>query len=425
VAVVFGARLFEPWVVGLRGGGMRRWNLPNASAILLGTAFWLTVCWMLCASAYRVYARATRDTIPVHLSAPPGHGLSVGDGVFSSTQTGLKRIGEVSGVADNGAGVALSINPHAFNDLNTSIVAVCWRTPMNAEQALTALLPPAIQRRVTDQIADAWREGEEELLAAWKPIVADLTGAYLNLIADDVEQAVSRRKDELTAVTRSHRDALAAEWPAIQARLSPIMKEHLTPVLSRLMSDALDDAPKARIAWSIARGKNTQAFRQVLDWLAEYLAQMSDQDKAEMSEAVENSWEAARDDDQLVGHFKKLGRNIRDDRRLRALLTEIYREAISENPQTAEYLRAHILESSRVHEQAYAFIEWFAPTARRAVAICLFDESGVTRPEVVHLVRSTALGRQVAWVTLDTPGVDAPPLEPGATVAAKSRGSTP
>ncbi len=380
---------------------------------------------MLYASGYRVYARATRDTMPLRLNPPPEHALAVGDAVFATTDSGLIRIGEVSELAEEGAGVALAIEPSAFGRLNASTLAVCRQTPMNAEEAITALLPPAIQRRAAKQIADAWREGEAELLAAWKPIVADLTGAYLDVIRDDLQAAVARRKGELIAVAEIHRDALAAEWPAIQERLSPILQEHLTPVLSRLMSDAVDEAPKTRIAWSIARGKNARAFQQMLDWLTEYLAQMSDEDKDELNSAVRRSWEAARDDEELIEHFARLGRNIRDDRQLRALLTEIYREAISENPRTAEYLRSQVLESSRVHEQFYDFIEWFAPTARQTVALCLFDDEGITRPEVVHLVRSIALRRHVAWVTLDTPDADAPPLEPGATLPTADQGSEP
>ena len=41
---------------------------------------------------------------------------------------------------------------------------------------------------------------------------------------------------------------------------------------------------------------------------------------------------------------------------------------------------------------------------QRVAAICLFDENGATRPEVVHLVRSIALQRRVSWVTLENVG---------------------
>lgn len=407
----------------------------------LGGAFWAGVAFVATASVTRVWARATRPVLTLTILPPPGLSLLPGDCVFAYTDMGLVRVGEVAECewrnsesgwenADRAPGEIpqsqpqvlhcdLAIQPHAMQVFNASTYAVCRQTPLSVEDAVEAMLPPALQRRVTDEVLAAWRAEQTEVWAIWQPIVSDLVLAYVERIAVDLESAVSAREDEFLERARDHARAAAVEWPAIQARLSPILQEHLTPVLGELMEEAASAAPKARIAWSIARGRHTRAFQEMLDWLAEYLAAMPEADKARMGDALRKTLHAAREDEVLAEHFARLGRQIRDDPRLRELLADVYREAISQNPATEAYIRTAVLESPRVRDEAYRLMERFAPTARKVTAMCLFDADGATRPEVVHLVRSIALGRRVAWVTLHTPSPQAPPLAPGAAVAVR------
>ncbi len=454
-------------------------------ALLLGGGLWLAGLSTVASSVYTVRARVSRPTRLLRVRVPSSVGLTKGDSVFYTTAAGLKRVGEVVEEVSNdrensdrrinrdatvreranrdAAGGArkdsrtsgnrdatvrerairtatvrerairtataeertytLAIEPLAFDRLNASTRATCWRTPLSAEAAITALLPVVVQRKVSHAISADWRNHQEELADAWRPVARELASSYLAVVNDDIQAAFRRHDDELWTIARSHAREFAARWPAIQEHLGPILQEQLTPVLSRLMNEAIAEAPKMSIAWNVARGNNTVAFQRMLDFLADFLAQMSDGDRAELSEAVKLAWEASRNDPVLVRQFSEIGREMLDDKRLWNLLTEIYNEAIANNPRTAEFLRREVLESPRIREHIYRFIETFGPTARGVLSLCLFDEEGVTRPEVVHIVRSAALGRNIAWITLETIDADAPPLGPGATlVAAPPRG---
>jgi hypothetical protein len=191
------------------------------------------------------------------------------------------------------------------------------------------------------------------------------------------------------------------------------------------MHEAIAEAPKVNIAWSVARGRSDEAFRCMLDHLAEYLATMPEDDKVELAEALRRTWETARNDEILGSRLARIGRGIVEDQNLRNVLAEIHREAVSENPRTAEFLRTEVLESPRIREQMYLFIETFAPTVRSVLALCLFDETGRTRSEIVHLLRSAALGRNVAWVTLEPGGLSGAELEPGSVLMGHLRGYRP
>lgn len=67
-------------------------------------------------------------------------------------------------------------------------------------------------------------------------------GAYIDAVSDDFEAALTDHQDEIRAVAKAHASAVSTDWPGIQTRLQPIVQEHLTPVLSRLMHEALTDA---------------------------------------------------------------------------------------------------------------------------------------------------------------------------------------
>ena len=393
-------------------------------SLILGGLLWVCAMGMVIGSVHTVRARTHRHASLLTLCVPHAVGLLPGDQVFLTTNAGLERIGEVTHVGENDR-IELALSPEAFTRLDTFTQATCWRTPLSAEQTLPSLLPKMVQRRVAERIAMDWRQHEDQLSEAWMPLARELASAYFSAISDDVEASFRRHQEEVWAITRTRARAIAAEWPAIEEQLGPILQEHLTPVLGRLMQEALSDAPKISIAWSVARGQHADAFQHMLDWLANYLATMSDQDKDELATALQCTWDAARADPMLADRLSQIGRGILEDPQLRDVLTRIFREAVVENPETAAFLQREVKESPRVRAEMYAFIEAFAPTARSVLAVCLFDEEGRTRPEIAHLLRWASLGRNVAWVTLETGGGDHTALSAGSTLTPVFQGTRP
>ncbi len=389
---------------------------------VLGGAIWLVAIVGVTAGLNRVRARAARATHIIRIAPAVGHGLAKGDIVYFQTVSGLKRAGEVATVTQDRHMVKLAILADVAPRLNDSARATCWRTPLTAENAINALLPPVVQQRVADQLTDAWRLHEGRLAEIWGPLIGELARAYLNEVGNDLEAAVERHSDELWTIAQAHGDHLLMQWPVIQGRLSPLLRDHLTPVLGRLMHEAADHAPKMRIAWSVARGDSEAAFRHVLDSLAEYLANMPDDDRTEMAAAVRNAWEAAGRDEVLTESLGLLGHAILEDQDLRRVLNDIYREAVVDNPRTEAFFRTEILDSPQVRQKIFASTDIIGPTLQRVAAICLFDESGATRPEVVHLVRSIALRRRVSWVTLENVEAGGEPLPPNALIHARMLG---
>lgn len=388
--------------------------------MFLGCCIWAAGIFAVVNSVYQVTARGMRPGVGLRVQidgggGAPDTGLRPGDNVFLDTDSGLSRIGEVEMIRQDG--IHLKLEPQAFAQLAAGTRATCWRTPLSAEAAITGLLPSDVQEQMVAEITQSWRQHEQALLAAWKPIATDLTMEFLEVVGDELRAAVRLREPQLAQIGRSAVDSLVTRWPAFQARLNPILERHLTPVVSRLLNDAIDDAPKITIAYKLWRGHTAEAIEQVLDWLAEYLAELPEADRRELRAALLNTWEAARADPRLVELLADAGRELRDDPRLHRVLEEVYREAIADNPQTAQFIRERLVESPEIRRQIYAFVELFGPTARRLAALCLFDASGSTRPEVVHLVRSIALRRRIAWVTLQTPPVAEPGLQPGAAIA--------
>jgi len=371
------------------------------SPLVLGAAIWLAAGFMVVGSAYTVCGRTLRPTTTIRIAAPEGHSLSRGDMVFLATDAGLRQVGEVAAAA--GEGVDLAIDPQVASELGDA-VATCWQTPLSAEETVSALLPPDIQGRVAGHISLMWQDRGDEIVDAWKPVATGLATEYIGLVGDDLEAAVRSRSDEVRRIGEKHLMRAGEDWPLIQQRLLPILREHLTPVLSRLAGDAISDAPKAGVAWDVARGAASgdydAVYSRLLDWLSEYVADMPEEDRRELGQAVRATLEAIGRDKPLMECLQGMLRRLRDDAELAGLAADAWREAVVENPRTAAFLRDRIVNDPAVRQEVYRTIELLGPTMRSVLAEALFDRNGATRPEVVHFVRSVALGRRLAWVTL-------------------------
>lgn len=384
---------------------------------------WVIAAGAILFSFRLVAANVVRPTVRLSIVAPAGIGLSQGDIVYLATDRGLEAVGEVGESNRHPGEVDLRITGRALARLSTNTVASCWRTPLSTEDTITALLPATIQRQAAEHVMADWKTQNEQIAKTWGPLIAELSASYLALVADDIDKALRHREEELWHVVEWHARGLAAEWPGIHDRLEPLVQQHVTPVLSRLLHDAIADAPKLGIALQMAQGNHEEAYRMMLNWLGEYLTTMSEDDQRELRAALAAVWMEAGRDPEIVEPIRRMGERFFEDQRFRDLLADVYREAITDNPKTAEFLRDRVIESDEIRGRFYELVDLMAPTARRVLALFLFNERGAMRPEIVHLVRSAALNRSVAWVTLRDDQPSGLPLKEGTTITAVRSGA--
>lgn len=395
---------------------------PYPWALWTGAASWLLGAVLLIGSVQTVRARALRTTMTFDVSIGDS-ALRTGDRVFVEADRGLLFVGEVIAAPNVSVGVRVAIHPEALGLINTSTAAVCWKTPLSAEEAINALLPREIQTLAARRISTDWRRFEGEVAATWGPLLQELSRSFFDAISDDINQAFERHEADLLAVAATHGEAWSSAWPTFQRQLGPILQTHLTPVLGRLLNDAVSDAHKLRVGLSIARGRHAEAYQQMLDWLTDYLADMPEKDRVELREALRKAWLAAGADEVLQAESTRLGRDLLNDPDLHRVLREVYQESVTENPRAAEFFRTQVVDSPQFRKHFFGLVDLLAPTMRDVAALSLFDETGATRPEVVHVLRSVALQREMAWITLVTPDPSAEPLPANATIVGRHGGA--
>ncbi len=384
--------------------------------LTLGAVLWAFTLTGLAMAGYAVYESTTRPSVVYTINTDQPHNLLPGDLVYVQTAAGLESAGEIVEITDNQTTLSLSLKPTYATQINASTRASLWQTPFSVEDALDALLPPDIQHDIATQIAAEWQVHQAALSSAWNPIVTEMASDFLTLVHPQIEAALQKREDIIWHIAQAHGERLSQNWPAIQQQLTPILQQHLTPVLARLINAALAEAPKLNIAWLIARGRYGDAYQQMLDWMAQYLTQLPENDKQALLEALHKTWLIAREEPTIKEIFSQMGHQVLEDEKLASVLADIYREAVADNPQTAAFFRDRLIESPRVRKEFYDLMERFAPTARHIAARCLFQADGATRPEIVHLVRSIALRRRVSWITLTTPQATTPQLEANSSI---------
>jgi hypothetical protein len=395
-------------------------RVRQTTCLVLGALLWSLAGAAVLASVSAVRSRTNRPCRVVSIQLAGNLELHPGDAVFVLRPAGLDRVGEVTAVVRPESRLriaALSIEPRVAGELNASTRVSVWQTPLSAQGALESLLPAGVLERVAAKINEDWRSRETEIAVLWTPVLAQIGEAYLRLIVEEFRVALQRQEERLWSVARRHGDDLARRWPTIQQRLAPILEDHVMPILRRMLSGALSEAPKVDIALLVAKLDFAGAFQQMVDALARYLATMPEHERQEMEQALRRARDEARRDPVLARQLSEWSGGILHDEELQQTLSSIYREAFGENPRNVEFMRRHVLESEMVQARLFETVESFGPTARSVLEMCLFDDRGATRPEVVHLLRSVSLQRRLAWVTLEVPDPEAPSLPEGAVLS--------
>jgi hypothetical protein len=395
---------------------MRAREIRRKAWQALGAALWVWALGIVVISVHTVRGRVTRAAHGIELELPAGCRLAKGDVLYLATEHGYQYAGEVSSSPTSSHRARAALDPLAAAKIHAATQAYYWETPLSAEASVRALLPPAIGKRIAETFSQDWQAQEAKLGEVWRPLVTDVALAYADLLAAELAVAWRRHEDALRVIGERHFQSFLVRWPALQERARPILERHLIPLLGELIANAVSEAPKVEIAWLVAQGKHAEAYARMLDWLAGYLATIPEADRERLARAVDESWQMARDDEVLISIVSAMGREVADDDELRAVLATIYREAVADNPRTAEFLRGQILESPEIRGQMYALLEAFAPTARTVLGVGLFDTRGRTRPEVVQMIRSLFLGRRIAWITLEPRQETDRPIEVGAVL---------
>jgi hypothetical protein len=326
-------------------------------------------------------------------------------------------VGEIHTVVDPRGGEATryAITEHAEVLLYSSAPKVTTNTrllyhttPHSMEWVLHTLLPPQKQERVAAELADAFQEHHEEILAQLMPVVEASFREGLVIVEEDLAASLATRRGEIEALGGKYqKDIVEKELvPLVRSEIWPIVREHATPTAEEIGQKLWQRASVWRFGWRYLYDKSFMPQRNLFkkEW-ERYLEEeatpvlMSHTDEIVATQQKILA-DVAKNEKVQDAIRRNLGK-VLDDPELRQLVWEIIEEVIVNNPRLHEVLQRHWTgpEAQAAFRLAGERLE---PTVRRIGEMVIGSQDEGMTPEFARVLRAQVLYKDHRWLVLET-----------------------
>ena len=377
------------------------------------------------------YATTQQPVATLQLDEPAV--VAAGDPIFVVNGPGdLQQIGEIRRVlmvdpkrtAGQPAvtGAEALFYPNAPS-LSNKVELTYYATPNSMTWVIETMLPPEKRQQIAEEITDTFKAHHEEILRELKPIM--VAGFYdaMRVVEQDLTDAVVHRRDALEQLgSRYQQDVVQQEVvPLVRKEIWPIVREHAEPLANEMGSEMWTRASLWRFGWRYAYDKlplteDNLAGKEWKRFLDDDAVPVLEDHTADMVAVQQRILtEVAQNPEVRQAVRKNLARVI-DDPEFRAILWQIIREVLIDNPRLRQTLEAHWRSPAAQHALALA-AERTEPCVRR-IGDLLFgtQQEGIT-PEFARVLRSQILGKDRRWFVLEPA-----PASEAATTAQPSSG---
>ena len=357
-----------------------------------------------------------RPTSTATLSFPNQTLLAVGDPVFWYEGDRPQRVGEVAAVIDPTTGQAARIAwvteaqvrfypgvpPLGGARLNYH------RTPNDFAWAAQTFLPPQKRAEVQTLVAAALEQHQGTIVAALRPVVQQ-----------GIRDAITVVEADLPAVLRSHREALQAiaaryQKDLVEDQIVPLIKEQILPSARQEMEPIVTEVGKelwgrvSLMGFGWAYFKDSMPFlskkeRVKQEWqmfLEQDAMPVMEENSEELLAAVQRIVAGAAKNEEVQKVFKSSLTAIIEDEELQALVWQIVRELVIDNPKMQEVLTAS-LQSPEAQAAFRLTGELLEPTITELGEVLFGNEERGISPEFAAVLRNRVLFKDRRWLVLE------------------------
>jgi hypothetical protein len=404
--------------------------MKTAMRILLGLAFWCALGWTLYRAGWgvaedraqsarwveqiRQYSAGARTELHLHL--PASRELAVGDPIFIELPDGtLRQVGQISALQQGAQTLAARqavvreaqavLYPSA-PPLSERVELTYVATPDSLTWVVQTLLPPEKRTEIAGELSAAFEAHRGEILTALRPVAEQSVRDALAVIEQDLPPALARHRPKLEAIgARYHQDIVEKEVvPLVQDEIWPIVRWHGEPAATEVGQEMWARVSLWRFGWRYLYDRSLlpekhltqQEFRRFVDDEAMPLLEAHSDD---FLAAIENSLKDTARNPRVRAALRRNLVKIMEDPELQAVLGNIFREVIVDNPRLREALQRN-WSSPQAQAAFQLAAQRFEPTVRR-IGDLVFGtpEEGIS-PEFAAVLRNQILHKDRRWLLL-------------------------
>ena len=353
----------------------------------------------------------------VELRSDQAIDVRVGDPVFlADGPNSIRQIGEIRTVYSpqddfpieraiaNRADVMFY--PSATNEVDSRSL-VYYSSSDSMSWVMQTMLPPEKRQQIASEIATAFQQNHQEVIAALKPIVEDSLRESVEIVRADLTAAIARHRPEIEKLgSRYQRELVQRELvPLVKSEIWPIARRHGEPTANEIGQELWKRVPLWRFTWKYLYDKSPlpekQRFKKEWDRFVENeIVPVLESRSDKIVGTVQRIMVDTSKNEKVRMAVEKNMSQILNDKELRQVLMVIMREVFVDNPRLKQTMDKH-WKSDRARQAFQLAADRLEPTVRR-IGDQLFGsrETGIS-PEFARVLRNQILGKDKRWFVLE------------------------
>ena len=387
------------------------------SKTTLGALVWLAIA-LLAWRAYEVTDPADRsrltDTVEelrrfsregpawVRVEFPVEVELYEGDGVYLARDGELVRVGEIRAGSPDRTRHRAVVDPDVQPERLTRAVAIT--SSASLPWVYKTLLPAPTLDRIERQWIEFRDANARRFLAALAPIVKETAAAMVDLVREELDLALARRSDELTALAEQYGEELLVQTllPMIVDEVWPIVQRHGAEPVEKIGRELWEEAPVFGLAWSglydhLPLTEGNKAEERWAAFLEDAAFPIVRKHQGEVRDALVAIVRDVAQNARIRRTMQESLMKLRDDSRLRALALGVGQDVVG-SARIRGYLQSR-LDEPKVAAIFDAMRSEFDDFNRELAKNIVFEaDHHQISPHFVRFLRTMVLKKDWRWV---------------------------
>lgn len=364
---------------------------------------------------------SVRPRTTVQLELPRYTLLAVGDPIFVYEGGQPRRVGEVAAVRHHETGQPSHIAWVTAADVvfypNAPPLHGCrlqyHRTPGDFAWALQTFLPPEKRTLLANELAAAFEQHQDKIVAALRPVVQQAISDAIAVVEADLPAALANHRQELQDIgARYQRDLVKQQViPLVKEEIFPLVKQEAEPIANEVGKELWQRVSLVGFSWAYVLDRTPllekkNRVREKWDSFVEGdVVPVLEDHSDEIVAAVQRMVAQAMQNEKVQQVLKNGLTAMIEDQELQALVWKIVREVVIDNPKMHQALETTL--RGKEAQQAFRLTgELLEPTVVRLGQIMFGSQETGIAPEFAAVLRNRVMFKDRRWLVLEGPEGD-------------------
>jgi hypothetical protein len=406
--------------------------------ITLGAVVWAVVGWLLWRGAIQPQAVsadgkntpvqdlvdfAAGKTSTARIETTDALDMEVGDPIFVVEGDIVRRIGEIRSLRDPDTGEptrradAREAEAYFYSSAPAfpeGTKLTYYDSGRTMEWVLATMLPEHKRAEVTQLMKRAYAQHHEEILNALLPLVHRSLGDAFVVVERDLPASIQRHSARIEELGRKYQKDIVEEkiTPLVKNEVWPIVQRHAKPMAAEVGEELWAKLPKWGLAWRkgvdfVPYTSGTRAKDRLDKYVNEEAMPIFENRAGDFVNVVQEIMKDVGRNEQFRKVMRDSLAQMIDDPELRAVVWDIVREVIIDNPALSEAI-VKTWSGPEAKAALNLAVSRVEPTINQ-IGHVLFGtrEAGFT-PEFARVLRAKILRKDRRWFVLVLPTGAAP-----------------